>query len=73
MLKPVPSYDEIQARKPRFIQLRIMKDGWVALNHLSLDQDKSLQELLLEAVNDLFRKYGKSPVARGPVSKHEAA
>lgn len=30
---------------------------------LSIEQRRSGQQLLIEAVNDLFRKYGKKPIA----------
>ena len=32
-----------------------------ALNILAIEQDKSLQALLGEAIDDLLRKYGKHP------------
>ena len=31
---------------------------------LSVEQRRSGQQLLIEAVNDLFRKYGKEPIAQ---------
>ena len=31
---------------------------------LSIEQRRSGQQLLIEAVNDLFRKYGKEPIAQ---------
>ena len=31
---------------------------------LSIEQRRSGQQLLIEAVNDLFRKYGKAPIAQ---------
>jgi hypothetical protein len=33
------------------------------LKMLSVERDETVQSLLGEAINDLFRKYGKSPVA----------
>jgi hypothetical protein len=33
------------------------------LKQLALDLDSNLQELLREALNDLFRKHGKPPLA----------
>ncbi|MFL6417319.1 MAG: ribbon-helix-helix domain-containing protein [Bryobacteraceae bacterium] len=33
------------------------------LRRLGLDQDKTIQELLGEAINDLFEKYGLSRIA----------
>ena len=33
------------------------------LKQIAIDHDKSIQSLLAEALNDLFLKYGKSPIA----------
>ena len=33
------------------------------LNQMALDEDSSIQELLREAINDLFAKRGKPPIA----------
>jgi hypothetical protein len=33
------------------------------LKHLGLERDSSTQDLLREAINDLFTKYGKPPIA----------
>lgn len=33
------------------------------LKRIGLDQDRSVQELLREAINDLFTKHGKPPIA----------
>lgn len=33
------------------------------LKQIGLEQDKSIQDLLAEALNDLFTKYGRSPIA----------
>jgi hypothetical protein len=33
------------------------------LKHLALERDTSIQALLAEALNDLFGKYGRPPIA----------
>lgn len=33
------------------------------LKHIALDRDSTVQALLAEALNDLFVKYGRSPIA----------
>jgi len=33
------------------------------LKHIGLEHDRSTQDLLREAINDLFQKYGKGPIA----------
>jgi hypothetical protein len=34
------------------------------LKQIALDNDTTIQQLLCEALNDLFQKYGKPPIAR---------
>jgi hypothetical protein len=41
-------------------------EGLKALHQLALDQDSTAQVLSIEVLNDLFRKYGRRPVAKGP-------
>lgn len=49
--------------------LRLHKDAWRQLKLLALEQEQTRDsrvhqhDLLIEAVNDLFRKYGKPPIA----------
>ena len=43
--------------------LRLNMDAWRQLRYLAFDNDATAHDLLLEAVNDLFRKYGKRPLA----------
>ncbi len=33
------------------------------LKQIGLERDRSVQDLLREAINDLFEKYGKAPIA----------
>jgi hypothetical protein len=59
-------------RKPkaafRYMQTRLNKEGWRELTNLSTDQERSLQGLMVEAINDLLGKYGRPKVAAGPDS-----
>jgi hypothetical protein len=55
-----------RARTVRHMQLRLNEDGYRALAQLALDNDRSLQALMIEAANDLLRKHGKAPVLEGP-------
>jgi Antitoxin-like ribbon-helix-helix len=50
----------------RFMQTRLNIEGWRELTHLSTDQERSLQSMMIEAVNDLLGKYGRPKVAAGP-------
>jgi hypothetical protein len=43
--------------------LRLEEGAWKQLKHLATDLGKPVHDLLIEAVNDLFKKYGKPPIA----------
>ena len=43
--------------------LRLPKGAHKQLKQLALDLDKPMHDVLIEAVNDLFSKYGKPPIA----------
>ncbi|MEM7770795.1 MAG: ribbon-helix-helix domain-containing protein [Cyanobacteria bacterium P01_A01_bin.37] len=43
--------------------LRLLKGAHKQLKQLALDLDKPMHDVLIEAVNDLFIKYGKPPIA----------
>ena len=43
--------------------LRLSIGAWKQLKHLATDLGKPVHDLLIEAVNDLFSKYGKPPIA----------
>ena len=48
----------------RGILTRINAEGLKALRQLALDRDTTVQALMIEAVNDLLRKYRRRPVAQ---------
>jgi hypothetical protein len=54
------------AGKMRYMQTRLAEPGWKALRMLSLDEGRPLQQLVLEGLNDLLKKYGKDQVVTGP-------
>ena len=43
--------------------LRLNLTAWRQLRHLAIEQDATAHSLLIEALNDLFKKYQKPPVA----------
>jgi hypothetical protein len=43
---------------------RINPEGLKALRQLALDRDTTVQALMIEAANDLLRKYRRRPVAQ---------
>jgi hypothetical protein len=48
----------------RGILTRINPEGLKALRQLALDLDTTVQALMIEAANDLLRKYKRRPVAQ---------
>lgn len=48
----------------RGILTRINPEGLKALRQLALDRDTTVQGLMIEATNDLLRKYRRQPVAQ---------
>ena len=51
------------------VQVRINKAGWKALRDLGDDNDKSLEALMVEALNDVLLKYQKPPVVQRRVGE----
>jgi hypothetical protein len=45
------------------ILVRARPDAWKALKLVALDQDKTLQDVMIEAINDVLQKHGKPPIA----------
>ena len=45
------------------IMTYVESDAHKALAMLAIEQDKTQQELMREALNGLFRQYGKTPIA----------
>ena len=43
--------------------LRLPVDAWRQLKHLATDEERTSHDLLLEALNMLFRDRGKPPIA----------
>jgi len=62
----------VAARPPIKCTLtRLNPEGWRALKLLAMDQDRSIQALMIEAVNDLLSKYGMTPLAHSPLRERE--
>ncbi len=58
---PLTQQTDITKRKGQ--TLRLEEGAWKQLKHLATDLGKPVHDLLIEAVNDLFKKYGKPPIA----------
>ena len=60
--------DQNPTRKPsrrdtKLVQAHVPAEVSRQLKQLALDEDKTLQQLIVEALNDLFRSRGIPPVA----------
>jgi hypothetical protein len=55
--------DTPEKEKLRGQTLRLNMRAWRQLKELALEDGKPSHDLLLEAVNDMFRKRGKPPLA----------
>jgi hypothetical protein len=51
----------------RGLLIRVNSTGLRALRQLALDQDRTLQSLGIEALNDLLRKHGSKPIVVNPL------
>jgi hypothetical protein len=60
---PEPSLPPTSKERPRGQTLRLTPDAWRQLKMLAVEQAMPSHTLLIEAVNDLFRKHGKPPIA----------
>ena len=44
------------------MQVRVNRAGWLEMSRLAQDLDKPLEELMVEAFNDVLTKHRKPPV-----------
>lgn len=56
--------DESAGPSTKHLLVRVNWDVWRTLKDLSADKERPLQVLMLEAVDDLLRKYGMKPVTK---------
>ena len=54
-------------RDLRGVLIRVNAAGLRALRQLALNQDRTLQALGIEALNDLLRKHGSKPIVVNPL------
>jgi hypothetical protein len=45
------------------VLIRVRPQAWKAMRQLALDREITLQGLLVEALNDVFQKHGRPPIA----------
>ncbi|MGD9212398.1 MAG: hypothetical protein PVI90_16575 [Desulfobacteraceae bacterium] len=48
----------------KMVAFRLSVKAKRQLNILAAEQDRTGQSILIEAVNDIFRKYGKPPITQ---------
>ena len=58
---PTPKAGKKEVRKG--ILVRARPEAWKALKQVALDREITLQDLMIEAINDALVKHGKPPVA----------
>jgi allophanate hydrolase subunit 2 len=52
----------VTARDFKTMMCRVNRIGWQEMSRLGIDKDRSLEDLLIEAANDLLAKNGRAPV-----------
>lgn len=70
-LSPTTSAKSAGLGVTRHMQTRVTPEGWHALKLLTLQLQRTLQELMVEAMNDLLVKYDQDPVVIGPSEEDE--
>ena len=60
---PPGAKQQSETGKRRGQTLRLSPDAWRQLKLLTIEQERTAHDLLLEAVGDLFKKYGKPTLA----------
>ncbi len=58
-----PATATSEGRSVKGQTLRLNRAAWRQLKALALEREQPAHALLVEAVNDLFRKYDKAPIA----------
>jgi hypothetical protein len=55
----------------RGLLIRVNSAGYRELRQLALDEDRTLQSLAVEALNDLLRSRGLKPVIKNPLRQDD--
>ena len=64
-----PSPEQASKHPGRGIVTRVNPEGLKALRMLAVEQDRTLQSLAIEALNDLLVKYGQAGIIKHPLLK----
>ena len=60
---PAAAKQQSNKAKRRGQTLRLTPDAWRQLKLMTIEQERTAHDLLLEAVRDLFQKYDKPPLS----------
>ena len=63
MAKRSPATRKPPEKDFKALSLRLSPEAWRQLKHLAIDQESSAHSLLLDGVNEVFKKHGKKPIA----------
>ena len=63
MAKRSPAARKSPEKDFKALSLRLSPEAWRQLKYLAIDQDTSAHSLLLDGVNEVFKKHGKKPIA----------
>jgi DNA-binding protein YbaB len=63
VVEPVAVKRKSQPDGRKGILVRATPAAWKELKRVAIDEERTLQDVMTEAINDVLRKYGKSPVA----------
>jgi hypothetical protein len=58
-------------RDVRGLLIRVNSAGYRELRQLALDEDRTLQSLAVEALNDLLKSRGLKPVIKNPLRQDD--
>ena len=69
-IAPTPSVKDPQ-RDLKTMMCRVNRAGWQEMSRLAIDTGANLEDLLIEACNELLRKHGRPPVIekRSPTAR----
>jgi hypothetical protein len=62
-VEPVAGKRKTQPDGRKGILVRAQPEAWRELKRVAIDNDMTLQDVMIEAINDVLKKYGKPPIA----------
>jgi DNA-binding protein YbaB len=61
--QPVAARRKSQPDGRKGILVRATPEAWKELKRVAIDEERTLQDVMTEAINDVLKKYGEPPVA----------